>query len=120
MGQHLRVGLRAKGHPVFLQAFAEGIGVYDDSVVDRGDALVCIQVGVGVFLCDAAMGGPAGVGDARGSLQVRRHGAFQLRDPAHPANCLQPPAVDLGNARRVISAVLQPPEPIQENGRCIP
>jgi len=49
-----------------FQSGAERAVVFDDAVVDEGDAAGLVEVRVGVDLCWRSVGGPAGVGNAGG------------------------------------------------------
>ena len=71
---------------------------------------------MGVELGDPAVGGPAGVGNARGAPQAGLDLAFQVCDPTHFLANLKAPTSGDRNARRVIPAVFQTPEPLKEQG----
>lgn len=65
--QHLGVGLGEEDDAVGGELGAQLGGVVDDPVVDDGDLVLRVQVRVGVLVARRAVGGPAGVGDARGA-----------------------------------------------------
>src|SRR5690606_19520311 len=58
VGDHFGVGFRGEGVAEFGQPFAQGAVVFNDAVVDDGQPLG--EVWVGVTLGGFAMGGPAG------------------------------------------------------------
>src|SRR4029077_3890793 len=64
VGDDLGVGLGGELLALGLQALAQAGVVLDDPVEDDVDAAGAVVVGVGVLLGDAAVGSPAGVGDA--------------------------------------------------------
>src|SRR5207247_3819220 len=68
MGDDLGVGLGAKAVALGGQGFAELPIILDDAVVDDGQPGVAIEVGMGIGLRRAAMGGLAGVADGQGSF----------------------------------------------------
>src|SRR6185503_3291190 len=68
---------------------------------------------MGVALGGHAVRGPARVADADGSLQPDREPG-ELGDPAGAANALEA-AVDHGDPRRVVAAVLQAPQPFDQD-----
>ena len=75
VGDHFGVGLAVKDIAFGLQTGAQFIVVFDDAVMDqrntalaRAGAFAVAEMGVGVVHHRSAMGGPAGVCDARGAL----------------------------------------------------
>ena len=97
--------------------------VLDDPVVDDGELVVVGQVRVRVGVGRPAVRRPAGVADAGGAVRHRRRGEIVAQDAelagplAHPEVAL---AVDHGDARGVVAAVLQTREPGQEDGLALP
>ena len=67
MGEELGVGLAAEGVSGGRELGLEGEVVLDDAVVDDGDAVVDVGVGVGVR--GASVGGPARVADAGAAVE---------------------------------------------------
>ena len=63
MRHHLRVRLRGKLKAGALQFLPQQLVVFNDAVVHQGD--FAAHVGVGINLTGNAVGGPAGVGNAR-------------------------------------------------------
>ena len=58
--------------------------VFNDAVVDQSNAAVLADVGMGVDVVGLPVGGPAGVPDTQGSLQVRPvMGQVRARDTAY-------------------------------------
>ena len=81
VGDDLGVGLAVKHIALGLQGSAQFVVVFNDAVVHQRNAARaadCIsaravaEVGVGVVHGRCAMGGPAGVGNAGGALQLGR------------------------------------------------
>ena len=96
---------------------AERLGVFDDPVVDHGDAVLCVGVRVRVGVVRLAVGGPAGVADAdRGLGLLRVELVPQVLHAAGRLGDLQPAAVDDGDARRVVAPVLEPVQPLDKHG----
>jgi len=93
--------------------------VLDDPVVDQRQLAGAIGVGMGVDVVRAAVGGPAGVGDAR--VAGRRATVELLGEVAELAGLfLHEDVTGIGqqrDARRVIAAVLQAAQPVQQDGR---
>ena len=67
VGDDLRVGVAAENVALGLELAFEGGVVFDDAVVDDGDRAVAAEMGMGVDVGGAAVGGPAGVADAGGA-----------------------------------------------------
>jgi hypothetical protein len=113
---HLRVGVRAELRARLLQLLAQLAEILDDAVVDDGEALG--GVGVGVAFGRPAVGRPAGVPDADGAGQrLAREPGFEVAQLA-----LGPPADELsafkrGNAGGIIPPVLKPLERIDKQAR---
>ena len=70
VGERLRVGLGGQPVAARLEPVAQLAEVLDDPVVDDGDVAGAVLVGMGVEVVRAAVGGPAGVGEA--DRRVRR------------------------------------------------
>ena len=119
VGEHLRVGLRAEAMAPREQAVPQVPEVLDDAVVDDRDIAGAVDVGMGVEVVGPAVGRPAGVGEADRRLGrgVEQRGAQvgQLaRALLHEqlARCR-----DEGDAGRVIAAVLEAREALEQDGR---
>ena len=114
----LRVGVGAEHVPARLEAVAQLAEVLDDAVVDHGDGAGAVDVRVGVQVVRAAVRRPARVGEpdprVRRPVQERRRKVGQL-----PRPLLDEELARLGDERdpgRVVAAILQAPEPLEENG----
>ena len=121
--QHLGVGLALEDVALLREVGLDRRIVLDDAVVHQRDAVALdrvIAVRVRVHLGDAAVGRPAGVGNADGAVEAAL-GLDQLLEHADPADALGD--LDLarrsrhGDARGVVSAVLQALEALEEQGR---
>ena len=100
--------------------------VLDDPVEHDVDAIGGVEVGVGVGLGDAAVGGPARVSDPGGGLALGQsdrmrvavglggHGLAQEGQVADRADRLDAVAAQQRDARGVIAAVLEPLEPLEK------
>ena len=86
----------------------------------QGDFSVPADMGVSVHVVGFAVGGPAGVTNAQGALQIRPV-MGQVRQDLETAlglSHLEAPGLRPdGDARRVIAPVLHLPEPFQQNRR---
>ena len=127
VGDDLRIGLRCEDGAIGDELLLELQVVLDDAVDDDVDAVVVVEVRVGVLLRDPAVRGPAGVPDARrrrprgdgdGPFAALGgcHGAAQAAEVADRAHGLQLGAREHGDAGGVISAVLQLLQPLEQDG----
>ena len=114
----LGVGLGAEVHALGEELLLERVEVLDDPVVDQRQPVVgapAVRVGVGVG--GAAVGGPAGVADARGRrrqvLGLER--LAQVGELAGPLLGDHPVSGDEGDTRRVIAAVLEPGQALHDD-----
>ena len=102
--------------PLVAQPLAEGKVVFDDAVVDDDDVAIAVAVRVGVEIAGAAVSRPARVADADGPfrkapIEARRE-ALQLSDRLYKRR--DAAAVDDGDARAIVAAVLQPSQSLQQ------
>src|SRR6185436_10030427 len=111
MRDHLGVGVRSELVAERSEPGADRLVVLDDAVVHHRDPAADVRVGVA--LGGRAVRGPAGVADADGALQADRE-ARQLGDAAGTPDSFQT-AIDDGDAGRVVAAVLQPPQPFDQD-----
>ena len=115
--QHrLGVGLGLEHVALGGQRLAQLLEVLDDAVVHDGDALVHVRVGVA--LDRLAVGRPARMAEAGVPLQ-RMVGEPQLQvlELALGAAAVEMAVLDGGNARRIIAAILEPPQRVDEVAR---
>ena len=88
--------------------------VLDDTVVHHGDG--ACAVGVGVVCVRLAVGGPAGVADARLTRQRLMHQQIaQIDQFAHRTAAVQRAIVHCGDARTVIAAILESFQTVQDD-----
>ena len=119
--QHFGVGLAVELHPVGLQLVLQQHVVFDHAVVHHGDGAVAAQVRVGVGVGRPAVGGPAGVADAVGAGGgLRGHHLLQFGQPPGLPPQVQAAAGAGDEAGRVVPAVLQPLQPVEQDGRRFP
>ena len=111
------VGFREKLVALRDQLVLDGLVVLDDAVVNDGDA-VAGQVRMRIRLGDAAVRGPARVGDAEPASQRRlRELLLELRDLADgAAQTERVVRLHHGNACRVIAAILEPAQTLDQDG----
>ncbi len=128
VGDDLGVGLRREDGAVGLELLLELHVVLDDPVDDDVDAVVRVEVRVRVGLRDAAVGGPAGVADARagrrgehrhttraGALLASGDGAPEVAQVADRTDGVKPVLALEGDARRVVAAVFEHVETGQDD-----
>src|SRR5262245_43938135 len=112
----LGVGLGLKGMILALQLAFEFEVIFDDAIVDDDDPPQAIAVRVRVLFGRSSVLGPAAVPQGRLAFQrlvlYRLHQAVQLAGA--PAN-LDLAVVDDGDARRVVAAIFQPPQPLDDD-----
>jgi hypothetical protein len=118
VAEYLGVRLGAESVALGQKEFFDADVVLDDAVVDQRDFPVTADVWVGVCVGDSAMGGPACVANPRGA------GEFEcprrLDESFHPASFLgelEAAAVLCGHPRRVIAAIFQTLESLQDDSR---
>jgi hypothetical protein len=116
VGDDFGVGLRGEALAVGDQPAAQLRVVLDDAVEDDGDlVMVARRQRVGVLLGHAAMGGPARMADAGGgAVGVAVDLALEVRELADGLDRGEPVAVGQADAGRVVAAVLQPLEALEQ------
>ena len=98
----------------------ELLGVLDDAVVHDGDAALGVGVRMSVHLVRLTVGGPPGVADADGGPGAVADPVPEVLDPAGRLGDLQPVPVDDGQAGRVVAAVLQAPQTLEQHRHRVP
>ena len=118
VGDDFGVGLGLEPVALAAQLFFQGQVVLDDAVVDHDDVALAVAVGVGVLLAGAAVGGPAGVADAVDAVErLQPNRLFQVAELALAAADFELAVVaHHRDARRVVAAVFQPLQPVQQDG----
>jgi len=118
-GEDFGIGFRCESATGFLQLPAQFEEVLEDAVVHGDHLAAATQVGVGVLLRGAAVGGPAGVSDAERCGVREIHPGLEGRELARgPYEAEGPIAWCQGDACAVVAAVLQGPQPLHEDGSC--
>ena len=123
MREDLGIGLALKVVAAALQLLAQLGKVLDDAVVDDGDTTVATGVGMGINDGRFAVGGPAGVTNAAGSVAVDVGKlALQARDLAHATDDVEVRRGTLAHlerdARGVIAAILHTLEARDQDVLC--
>ena len=115
MGDDLGVGLRRELVALLKELLLHLQVVFDDAVMDHGDGVH--QVGMGVGLGGAAVGGPAGVADAHLARQgLPAQQLVQFDQFAHAAANGQAVIADHRHPRRIIAPILQAFQAVQNDG----
>ena len=117
VGRDLGVGVGGHLHALGLEAAAELGEVLDDAVVHQGHAARPPEVGVRVAVGRRAVRGPAGVADAGRDGRERRvgDGLLEVGELAGALVGDDRPGVDERDPRGVVSPVLQPAEPLDDD-----
>ena len=122
VGQRLGVGLGGQAMAAFLEPVAELAEVLDDPVVDDRDVARAVLVGMGVQVVRTAVGRPARVrqadGRVRGPVGDRRAQVGELAGLLLDEQV--PTVVDERDARRVVAAVLEAGQSLDEDGTRLP
>ena len=114
-GEDLGVGLALEDVAAVLEPGPQGGVVLDDAVVDERDAGAVVAVRVRIGLGDASVGRPAGVGQPQRARETpdRLQPLLKVADPPDRAADVQLP-VENGHPGRVVPAVLEPLEPLDQ------
>ncbi len=117
MRDHLGVGFRGERVAGLLQLVAQLFVIFDDPVVDDGQAIVR-DVRVRVALGRHAVRGPARVRDADLAVRgIRLDGVLEHLDLADRAQALElGGAVEHGDAGGVVAAVFEPAQSLHQDG----
>ncbi len=115
--QHrLGVGLGLEGVALGGELVAQLLEVLDDAVVHDGDAIVHVRVGVA--LDRLAVRGPARVAEAGAPLQgMVGEPQLQVLELALGAPAIEMAVLDGGDTCRVIAAIFEPPQRVDEIAR---
>ena len=112
----LRVRLGDEDVPFLLQLALQIEVVLDDPVVDDDDPAGAVAMRVRVLLGRPSVRRPARVADAVLAVHgVHRDRLLQPRELARASSKLDRAVADDRNARRIVAAVLQPPQPVDQD-----
>ena len=115
MGDHLSVGLGRERVAVGLEALAQLAEVLDDAVQDDGDLLVAAGERMRVLDADAPVRRPARVADSRGGRRpVRADRLLELHEVTGGARVVRPGLLQEADAGRVVAAVLEALEALDQ------
>jgi len=118
VGDNLCVGLGDKLVALGDEFALQFQVILHNAVMDHDDAARAIPMGVGVLFGGPPVGSPAGVADAEGAIDgMFAQDLFQIDQLARSAAHLKGGAVGTahGDARRVVAAVFQPPQPFDDD-----
>ena len=118
LGRHFGVGLGGEVNALGLQPVAQSKVVFNDAVVDHGNAAGLAHMGMGVQIRGLAMGGPAGVAQAHMAVDVGTAVDQIIERFQSPLGLihLQPVLLIVHrDARGIISSVLQTGQALQQN-----
>jgi hypothetical protein len=113
VGDHFAVGVGQELAARGLHLLAQRLEILDDAVVNEGDAVDDVRMGVAVRR--RAVRGPARVGDA--------DGAGERLLPQHPREIVELPlgtaaversAHDRADSRRIVAAIFEPPQALHQ------
>ena len=115
MGDHFGIGFGDELGALGFEFAPQLLEILDDAVMDHGDLVG--RVRVRVALVGRAMGRPARMADADGAgnrLIDQPH--FQIGKLALGAPPLDLAVDQCGDARRIVAAIFEPPQPFDEQG----
>src|SRR4051812_20304951 len=118
LGQNFSIGLRKESMAAACQFLAKGGVVFDNAIVNKRQFARTIDVRMRIGITGQSMRGPARVADPERSLN--RLFPKQLSETGDAADAfanLQAVVVKGAKAGRVISAILQPAQAIDEQWR---
>ena len=112
----LGVGLRLEHMPFGEELAFQIEVVLDDPVVDDDDPPRAVAMRVSVLLGRPAVSRPPGVPQAVLAIQrAPAHGLFEIRELAGAATDLHAAVIDDGDAGRVVAAILQALQPVEDD-----
>src|SRR5436190_6592458 len=122
--QDLRVGFRGENMALGHQAVLEIKIVLNDAIVGNVESSRTIPVGVEIDFARPSVRGPARVADSAFDGAVGGIGLpdlfFQRSDPADRTDDLGMPFVDNGDTTRIVTAVFEPFQAIEQHPRHFP
>ena len=116
MRDDLRIGFGDELMALSLQLLFQIEIVLDDAVVDDDDLARAVAMGVGVLFGRPAVRRPPSMADAIVAGQRRQpDDRFKVGELASAPPKVHTAVAHDGHARRVVAAVLEPPQPVDEN-----
>ena len=117
MREHLRIRLRLEGVPFLHELILQHVVVFDHAIVAEEERAALVAVRMRILIGDAAVRCPARVRDAHGPGGRRLLDEFRKIGDAPDAFAhFDLPAVEHRDARRIVPAIFQAPEPVEEDG----
>ena len=120
VGQDLRIRIRSVFDPGLCQFLLKRMIIFNNPVVDDKDFLLLVPMGMGIFFGRLPMGGPAGVCNTctPGNGQTVDLCLQINNTPRRPVKAYLSSILHRQTGR-VIAAVFQPSQALQEDGLCI-
>src|SRR5215470_5843761 len=117
VGNDFGISLGGETVPFFSELLLQGNVVFDDAVVDDNDLSRAVAVRMRILFSGAPMRGPASVAYAIGAVErLKPDDLFQVSQLSFGAADLQAVSIPAnGDARRVVAAILQPPEAVKND-----
>ena len=122
VGDHFGVGLGPELVALVEELLLQGQIVLDDPVVHHDHVAFAVAMGVGVFFGGTSVSGPTRVPDPVGSIhRAHAQGFFEVAQfPLGAANRKLPIVAIDGQARRVVSPVLEPFQALEDDRNGFP
>jgi hypothetical protein len=116
MGHDLGIGLGFERRAIARQFLAQLLEILDNAVMDQRHAMG--RVRMGVDLVRHAVGRPSCMANAhRAGQRLFGQPLFQVDQLALGAAAVQQPAVQRRDAGRIVTAIFQPLQPVEQKGR---
>src|SRR5271157_2605699 len=114
----LGVGLSGKPMTFRDQVLLQAEVVLDNPVVYDHNSARTVAVRMGIFFGGASVGGPARVPDTIGTVErLQPDGLLQIAQLAlGPAHLKSVRATGYRDSRRIVAAILQPPQSLEDDG----
>jgi len=121
VGEDFGVGLGGEAMARRLEPHPQDVGILHNAVVHQRDLASAVRVGMRIDVRRRAMRRPARMRDAaRPKHRLTREQIGEALDPAREFPGLDAASILQGHAGRVVAAILEAREPLEENGRRLP
>ena len=116
VGEDLGVGLGLENMASFFELRPKRQVVFDHAIVHEDEAPALVEVGMRILVGYAAVRRPARMADSEMAMRrTVRNDLCQIGDASDGLPHFDASAIDGGNARRIIAAVFQAPQAVQED-----